>query len=149
MKRSLREFAKAQEAASQADVFSADAVAPKRALFRTRNIVISVLLLIALSVGGYFLWVELTKTPLERMQESLKSYGVVLNEVHSPEAVLQQCFATEKKIGYIMAKQTPPDKVTVRGTMNGKDGLLDLECNKDTQNSIKSVTVVDSPKPQG
>lgn len=146
MKKSLREFAKAQEA-SQADVFSADAVAPGSALFRPRNIIISVVLLIALAVGGYFLWVELTKTPQERMSESLASHGVVLDGVYTPDSILEQCFATQKKVGRVMMKMDPPDKITVLGLLNGKQSLLDLECNKDTKNSVKTVTPVDSVKP--
>jgi hypothetical protein len=148
MKKSLREFAKAQEAA-QPDIFSAEAVAPKHALLHPRNIIISVILLLALAVGGYFLWVELTKTPQERMTESLTSHGVVLNEVHTTDSILQQCFATEKKIGRIIEKVEPPERITVLGMLNGKQSLLDLECNKDSKTSIKSVTESTGPAKQG
>jgi hypothetical protein len=144
MRKSLREFAKAQEA-SQPDIFSADAVAPKHALLRPRNIIISVVLLLALAVGGYFLWVEITKTPQERMTESLASHGVVLNEVYTTDSILQQCFATEKKIGRIIEKVEPPEKITILGMLGGKQALLDLECNKDSKTSIKSVTESTGP----
>lgn len=146
MRKSLREFAKAQEA-SQSDIFSGEAevIAPKQSLLRPRNMIISVVLLLALAVGGYFLWVEMSKTPQERMTESLISHGVVLNEVHTTDAILQQCFATEKKIGKIMEKVDPPEKITVLGSLNGKESLLDLECNKDSKTSIKSVTESTGP----
>lgn len=146
MKKSLREFAKAQDA-SQADIFSAYADVPKRAIFQPRNMIIAALLLVALAVGGYFLWVELTKTPQERMAESLASHGVILNEHYTPESILEQCFATEKKVGRVMMAMTPPDKLTILSTLNGEEKLLDLECDKDSKNSVKNVTVADSKAP--
>ena len=140
-RKSLKEFAEAQ-AASQPDAFNpeAEAVARKPFLLRPLNIAIAVVLLIGLAVGGYFIWAEASKTPAERMTESLTKNGVTLNSKYTPDMIIKQCNATEQQIGSIVQTLTPPDKITIVGIFKGKESLVELVCDHDTKNTIKSAS---------